>query len=133
MTSKRSNTKGGSGRFGGKDLSLEEWFEIFSDEKTAREWLESNIWPDGRVCPHCEHDRICVAQHPDMPYCCSPCKKYFGVKTETVMERSKISYRKWAIATYLVGTHPKGISSVQLSRDLGVRQSTAWYLLQRLR
>ena len=129
---KQSNSSG-SGRFGGKDLSLEELFEMFPDEKTATEWFESNIWPDGRACPHCGHDRTCVAKHPDMPYYCSPCKRYFSVKTGTVMERSKISYRKWAIATYLVATHPKDISSVQLGRDLGTGQNTAWHLLHRLR
>ena len=73
------------------------------------------------------------ALHPDMPYYCSPCKRYFSVKTGTVMERSKISYRKWAIATYLVATHPKGISSVQLGRDRGTGQNTASYLPHRLR
>ena len=58
---KQSNTSG-SGRFGGKDLSVEELFEMFPDEKTAMEWFESNIWPDGRARPHCGHDRTCVAK-----------------------------------------------------------------------
>ena len=67
-----------------------------------------------------------------MQYYCSPCKRYFSVKIWTVMEGSKISYWKWAIATYLVATHPKGISSVQLGRDLGIRQSSASYMPHRL-
>ena len=47
---KQSNSSG-SGRFGGKNLSLEELFETFPDEKAAMEWFESSIWADGRVCP----------------------------------------------------------------------------------
>ena len=128
---KQPNTSG-SGRFGGKDLSPEELLGTFPDEKAA-EWFERNIWPDGRACPHCGHDHTCVAKHHDMPYYCSPCKRYFSVKTGTVMERSKISYRNWAIATHLVATHPKGISSVQPGRDLGMGQNTASYLPHRLR
>ena len=94
-------------------------FETFLDEKAAMEWFESGIWQDCRVCPRCGHDRTCAAKHPDMPYYCSPCKRYFSVKTGTVMERSKISHRKWAVAAHLVAAHPKGISSVQPDRGLG--------------
>ena len=114
---KQSNTSG-SGRFGGKDLSLAELFEMFPDEKAAREWFERNIWSDGRMCPHCGHDRTCVAKHPDMPYYCSPCKRYFSVKTGTVMEHSKISYRNWAIATYLVATPSRTNSGMAQISDL---------------
>ena len=68
-----------------------------------------------------------------MPYYCSECNKRFCVRIGTVMEQSKISYRNWAIATYLLATHPKGISSVQLGKNLGTSQSAVWFLLHRLR
>ena len=68
-----------------------------------------------------------------MPYYCSECRKYFSVKIGTIMEHSKISYRNWAIAIYLLATRPKGVSSMQLHRDLGIKQSSAWFLLHRLR
>ena len=115
------------------DLSLEDLFKMFPDDQSAKEWFESNIWPDGRRCPRCGFKHTCVAKHPEMPYFCSECKKYFSVKIGTVMEHSKINYRKWAVATYLLATRPKGISSVQLGRDLGIRQSSAWLLLHKLR
>lgn len=129
---KQSSARNGSGKPGG-DLSLERLFEMFPDEKTAREWFEGNIWPDGRRCPRCGYKYTCVAKHLEMPYFCSECKRYFSVKIGTVMEHSKISYRKWAVATYLLATRPKGISSVQLGRDLGIKQSSAWLLLHKLR
>ena len=68
-----------------------------------------------------------------MPYYCSQCKKHFSIRTNTVMSHSKIGYRKWAIAIYLVATRPKGISSTQLAHDLGIKQPTAWHLLHRIR
>lgn len=108
-------------------------FDRFGDDQTAMAWLEGNVWPDGRVCPRCGSDHTCVARHPDMPYHCSRCRKYFSVRTCTVMEHSKIGYRKWATAVCLVATHPEGISSAQLGRDLGIRQGSAWLLLRRLR
>ena len=116
-----------------RDLSLSEIFNMFPDEQAAMEWFEENIWPDGRRCPRCDNKYTCASKHPSMPYYCSECKKRFSVRIGTVMEQSKISYQNWAIATYLLATRPKGISSVQLRRDLGISQSAAWFLLHRLR
>ena len=129
---KQSSARNGSGKPGG-DLSLEMLFEMFPDEQTAREWFEGNIWPDGRRCPRCGYKHTCVAKHLEMQYFCCECKRYFSVKIGTVMEHSKISCRKWAVTTYLLATRPKGISSVQLGRDLGIKQSSAWLLLHKLR
>ncbi len=55
------------------------------------------------------------------------------VRIGTIYENSKVSMRKWMIAIYLFSAHKKGISSVQLSKDIGVTQKTAWYMLQRIR
>ncbi len=59
--------------------------------------------------------------------------QFFSVRTGTVMHRSKVGYQDWLIATYLVMTSLKGVSSMKLHRDLGVTQKTAWFLAQRLR
>lgn len=64
---------------------------------------------------------------------CSHCKRRFSYKTGTVLENSKISMRKWLMAMYIFTAHKKGISSVQLGKDIGVRQGTAWFMLHRLR
>ena len=68
-----------------------------------------------------------------MPYWCSECRSYFSVRTGSVLERSKIPLRKWAIAVYLVVTNLKSVSSMKLHRDLGISQKSAWFMLHRLR
>ncbi len=68
-----------------------------------------------------------------MPYRCKECRQYFSVRKGSVMQSSKLSYRKWAIAIYLVATSLKGVSSMKLHRDLKIRQPSAWYLAQRIR
>ena len=50
-----------------------------------------------------------------------------------VMHSSKTPTLNWVIAIHLVLTARKGVSSMQLSRELGVQQKTAWYMLQRIR
>ncbi|MCE2508084.1 MAG: transposase [Nitrosopumilaceae archaeon] len=133
MDEQSTKAKGGPGSPEYKDLSLPDLLDMFPDDQAAMEWLEGNVWPDGRKCPRCGYGYTCTTKHPSMPYYCSECDRRFSVKIGTVMEHSKISYRSWAIATYLLATRPKGISSTRLGRDLGISQSSAWFLLHRLR
>ena len=66
---------------------------------------------------------------------CRDCsnRPMFSVKKGAVMEGANVSYRKWAIAIYLITTNLKGVSSMKLHRDLKISQKTAWYLVHRLR
>ena len=114
-------------------LTLIQVMDMFPDEKTAQEWFESIIWPNGRHCPKCGSTRTHEAKHKYMPYRCTDCRSYFSIKTNTPMQASKIPLRKWAIAIYLVLTSLKSISSMKLHRDLGVSQPTAWFMLHRIR
>lgn len=117
-----------------RGISLLELAEMFPDEETARKWFEAIVWPDGeRYCPHCGTDNNYECKHAKMPYRCRDCKRYFSVKTGTCMAQSPIPLRKWVYAIYLELTSLKGTSSMKLHRDLGVRQATAWFMLQRIR
>ena len=107
--------------------------DMFPTEESAREWFEAKVWPDGRHCPRCGSVRTGEASHDRMPYWCSDCRSYFSAKTGSVMENSKLGYRKWVWAIYLHLTSLKGVSSMKLHRDIGVSQPTAWYMLQRIR
>ena len=61
------------------------------------------------------------------------CAKRFSVRSGTIMQSSKLSYQTWAIATYLVVTNLKSISSMKLHRELKTTQKSAWHLAHRLR
>ena len=113
-------------------ISLIQLFEQFPDEDTARGWMEQQRWPDGVECPHC-YERKRVGKRRGGYYRCNACLQDFTVRTKTVMERSHIPLHKWIYAKYLLVTARKGISSVQLSKELGIRQASAWFLLSRLR
>lgn len=66
-------------------------------------------------------------------YKCKNTGKYFNIRTNTLLESSNIELRKWFMAIYLITSHKKGISSLQLYKDLHVTQKTAWFMLQRIR
>lgn len=109
----------------------------FHDPEKAREYLESLRWLDGPVCPHCGSvERIYRIEgkkaRPGL-YKCGECRKQFTVTVGTVFERSKIPLHKWLLATYLLCSSKKGISSHQLHRTLGVTYKTAWFMAHRIR
>ncbi len=119
-------------------ISTFQLFDMFPDEESARLYLEGRLWPSGPVCPACgTGDRIsalgtCATRKAGF-YRCLACGFDFTVRTNTVMERSKVPLHKWVYAMYLLVTARKGISSLQLAKEIGVTQKTAWFILGRLR
>jgi len=114
-------------------ITIVELMDMFPTEEVATKWFESVVWPNGRHCPKCGSVKTREASHRKMPYWCTDCRSYFSVKTKTAMQSSKIPLRKWAIAVYMCMTSLKSVSSMKLSRDLGVKQQTAWFMLHRIR
>jgi len=123
------------GRADREGMSVIELFQMFPDNASARKWLEDLRWAnEERHCPVCGSlNTKTVPNEKPMPYHCGDCRKYFSVKTGTVMQSSKIGLQKWVIAMYLMSTNLKGVSSMKLHRDLGVTQKTAWFMAQKIR
>jgi len=113
-------------------ISTLQLFELFPDQESARSYLESQLWPNGPRCPVCGMgDRITARK--GGYYRCRQCQEDFTVRTGTVFERSHVPLHKWVYAMYLLVTAHKGISSMQLAKEIGVTQKTAWFILGRLR
>lgn len=49
------------------------------------------------------------------------------------MEKSRLPLKVWGMALYLYLKNPKGLTSVLLSKYLGIRQGTTWILLHKIR
>ncbi len=109
----------------------------FHDEKAAFAKLESLLWPEGPVCPHCGS----AAKHYDLYRTrlglrkCGDktCRKQFTVRVGTVFESSHIPLHKWFQAVHLMCSSKKGISGHQLHRVLEVTYKTAWFMSHRIR
>ena len=113
-------------------ISTFKLFEIFPDEETAREYLEGRLWPNGTTCPTCA-TRERITPRKAGFYRCNACQLDFTVRTGTIFERSHVPLHKWVYSMYLLVTARKGISSMQLAKEIGVTQKTAWFILGRLR
>jgi len=113
-------------------ISTFQLFEMIPDQETARHILESRLWPNGPRCPVCGLGERITTRKGGF-YRCNQCKEDFTVRTGTIFERSHVPLHKWIYAMYLVVTARKGISSMQLAKEIGVTQKTAWFILGRLR
>lgn len=113
-------------------ISTFQLFERFPDKESARVYFESRLWPDGVICPVCRNGERITARKGGY-YRCNACEEDFTVRTGTIMERSHVPLHKWLYAMYLLVTARKGISSLQLAKEIGITQKSAWFLLHRLR
>ena len=113
-------------------ISTFQLFEAFPNQEVAREYLESRLWPNGPKCPVCQSlGRITVRS--GGYFRCNACSEDFTIRTGTIFERSHVPLHKWVYSMYLLVTSRKGISSMQLAKEIGVTQKSAWFMLQRLR
>jgi transposase-like protein len=112
--------------------SLIQVLDYFKNEETCINYLAQQRWGETPCCPHCGNTK---AWKTNRGYTCAAkeCGKKFSVISGTIFENTKLSLRLWFATIYLCTAHKKGISSLQLSRDLNVTQKTAWFLLHRVR
>ena len=124
----------GPGKHYRKGITLVDAINKFSDDAKAEAWFIEHRWPEGIRCPRCDSERVSERENrKPMPFHCGDCRKYFSIKTDTVMQGSNLPLSKWAIAFFLYSTNLKGVSSMKLHRDLGITQKSAWHMAHRLR
>ncbi len=111
--------------------SIIDLLQTFPDEQSCTNHLTELRWSDEVISPFISTSKIYVCKN--NRYKCKETGKYFNVKTGTLFDNTKIKLQKWFVAIYLITSHKKGISSIQLSKDIGVTQKTAWFMLQRIR
>jgi transposase-like protein len=106
---------------------------MFDTELKCSQYVALKRWGEAPVCPHCGAFEKVYLFSDGLTYKCKDCKQKFSVKVGTIFEGSNIPLMKWFQAIYLFACRSKGVSSVQLAKDIGVTQKTAWFMLQRLR
>jgi transposase-like protein len=113
--------------------TLQQAIVYFSDPQRAFDYALKLRWADGKVtCPRCggaKHSFIKTRRI----WFCYDCKKQFSLKVGTIFEDSPLGLDKWMIAFWVLSNCKNGISSYELARTLGISQTSAWFVLQRVR
>lgn len=125
--------KNAPGKANREGISLKALMRKFPDDATAEQWFVDQRWPNGVGCPRCGSLNVLDGAKHTMRFRCRDCRKRFSVRTGTVMESSKLGFQTWVLATFLLTTNLKGVSSLKLHRDLEITQKSAWFLAHRIR
>lgn len=107
----------------------------YADPKVTFQTMIAVKWPDGKItCPKCNGEQIGVIGSRSLLQCkAKDCRKQFSVKINTIFEDSPLGLDKWFVGIWCIANAKNGISSLELSRALGITQKTAWFLLHRIR
>jgi len=111
--------------------SILDLIKAFPNEKSCIDHLEILRWNGNVISPFDATSKVYKCK--GNKYRCKNSGKYFNVKTDTLFDNTKIELQKWFLAIWIVTSHKKGISSLQLGRDLDITQKSAWFMLQRIR
>ena len=117
--------------------TLLEAVSYFSDLDRAHEHFEGVRWPNGMACPRegCGSANVGKMSHKKgrRRWRCRDCRRDFTAKVGTIFEDSPLGLDKWLPTIWMLSSAKNGISSMELSRALGVTQKTAWFMLHRVR
>ncbi len=112
-------------------------FNLITDcntEEKCVEFLVQTVWGGIPKCinKNCSQTAKLYYLKTRKLYKCSCCKKQFSVKQGTIFQNSTIPLTIWFMAIYIFTTKKRGISSLQLAKDIGVQQKTAWLMLHKI-
>ena len=113
-------------------ISYDKLKEQYGDEKDARTFFEEVRWKGKIRCPKCKSRKVSPREK-RKGYRCRKCRKDFTVTTGTLFENTKAPLSTWLSAMYYLVTDRMGMSSMELSKKIGVQQKTAWFMMHRIR
>ena len=110
----------------------------FTDEAAAFAHVESLLWPNGPVCPHCQATGEQVFRMKGKTvrmglHKCRACKGQFTVRMGSIFESSHLPLHLWLQVIHLMCASKTGVSTRQIQRMLQCSMKTAWFLTHRIR
>jgi transposase-like protein len=114
-----------------RGLSEAQFRAAYGSEEQCRAVVEKLRWPSGFICPlcgGCEGTRLSTRPKSQ----CRACRHQVSLTAGTVFHATKLPLTTWFLAMWLIATAKNGISSVELGRRLGIKQTNAWSLKQKI-
>ena len=114
-------------------MTFMEFLKAFPSERACIKYYISIRYPNGVRCNHCGSPRVYQRKKHLKVFDCNECMNAFSPFKDTIFEHSSTDMRKWFYAIHLFLNGKKGISALQLQREIGVTYKTAWRMLQQIR
>src|SRR5579864_2100593 len=110
-----------------------------TSEPLAVAFLEANRWGNDPACPLCGSRAVYAMvggdgeRNKDYRWRCRSCKRMFTVRTGTTLEETRLPLRVWVYALWRACASKKGISALQLAREMEITHKSALFVLRRIR
>ena len=114
-----------------KGVSLNEFLSQYGTEEQCFNALYAWRWPEGFVCPNCNHDKCCQLTSRKLQQC-NRCHQQTSLTAGTIFESTKLPLTLWFQGIYLITQDKKGVSAMQLHRQLGISYNAAWRMKHKL-
>jgi transposase-like protein len=118
---------------GGIPRTLSDALRYYANPDLATTAFSAIRWPNGIECPRCrsreKHSYISTRHI----WKCKSCRKQFSPKVGTIFEDSPIALNKWFTAIWMVANDQKRVTSYRLHQTVEVTQTTAQFMLRRIR
>ena len=114
-----------------KGISLNEFLSLYGTEQQCFDALYRWRWPNGFVCPNCDHDRGCQLTTHKLQQCYR-CNRQTSITAGTIFEATKLPLTVWFQGIYFMTQDKKGASAMKLHRQLGISYNAAWSMRHKL-
>jgi transposase-like protein len=113
-------------------MNLIELTEKFPSELEAIQHFEKARWGKKPKCPYCDSLKV-WKRSSDMRFLCKKCKNSFSVTVNTQLHNTRLPLKTWLFAFSIVSDAKKGVSALQLQRNLSISYPTAWAMGHKMR
>lgn len=114
-----------------RGMSLDQFLSQYGTDHQCRATLFRMRWPQGFKCPYCGYSKHCEIRSRNV-YQCNRCHSQVSVISNTIFAATKLPLRKWFLGIYLLTQAKDGISSLNLSRTLGISANAALRMKHKL-
>lgn len=114
-----------------KGMSLPDFLQHYGTEEQCFDALLAWRWPNGFVCPNCGYEKACLLMTRKL-HQCHRCHRQTSITAGTIFEKTKLPLATWFLGIYFVSQAKKGISALQLKRNLGISYQAAWRMKHKL-
>ena len=113
-------------------MNLIEINQRFPTELHCIEYAEKIRWGKKTKCVYCGSDKLSNRMK-DYRHMCQDCKKSTSVTVGTIIQGTKVPIQTWFYAISVITDAKKGMSALQLHRNIGVSYPTAFAMYHKIR
>lgn len=116
-----------------KKMKIYEFNQYFPDENSCKMHFKAVREKEGIICKKCSDTKHYWLQS-KWQWQCANCRFRTTLRSGTIMESAKLSFYKWYLCMAFMSSTKKGISALEMQRQLGhKRYRTIWVLMHKIR